>query len=87
MLICPAALLSHPGGNVEPLENLDHKAPIDDHSDDDYGKSGAEDHLPAVTDRVPDSQSERYGAPQSGEHHHVLEISSDLDTSLDVQDG
>ena len=46
-----------------------------------------EDHLPAVSDRVPDGQGEGDGAPQAGEHHHVLEVGGDLDTPLDVQDG
>ena len=72
---------------MEPLEDLDDEAPVDDHGDDDDGEGGAEDHLAAVTDRVPDGQGEGDGAPQSGEHHHVLEVGGDLDASLNVKDG
>ena len=36
-------LLRDPGGDVEPLEDLDDEAPVDDHGDDDDGEGGAED--------------------------------------------
>ena len=31
---------------------------------------------------VPDGKSEGDRTPQSGEHHHVLEVAGDLDTPL-----
>ena len=83
----PALLLHHPSGDVQPLEDLDDEAAVDDHGDDDDGEGGAEDHLPTVGDRVPDGQRKGDGSSQSGEHHHVLEVGGDLDTSLEVEEG
>ena len=53
---------------MEPLEDLDDEAPVDDHGDDDDGQGGAEDHLPAVTDCVPVVQGELEGGRNSFWH-------------------
>ena len=43
--------------NPQPLKNRVCGAAIDDHGDDYDEEGGAEDHLPALGDGVPDRQS------------------------------
>ena len=80
-------ILDNSGLNSQELENADGAAAVDDDGGDDDEEGRAQDHLSALSDGVPDCQSEGNSSSQAREHHHVLEISGNFNTSTNVQDG
>ena len=80
-------ILDNSGLDAQELENADGAAAVDDDGGDDDEEGRAQDHLPALSDGVPDGQSEGNGSSQAREHHHMLEISGNFNTSTNIQDG